>query len=149
MIKGKLEGKKGAALADLAARLSDLDARQERAQAEGVPALRRLVAVAQRDTGQSRIVGRFLLGLWNGSAYGFDLTELRGLDTALHDDCLAVLRLDHTPAREVHQYIEDGDRVWERLRECSEILGIESLEAVKKLCAGDPARLGEIVKGII
>jgi len=102
MIKGKLEGKKGAALADLAARLGDLDARQERAQAEGVPALRRLVAVAQCDTGQSRIVGRFLLGLWNGSAYGFDLTELRGLDTALHDDCLAVLRLDHTPAREVH-----------------------------------------------
>lgn len=117
MIKGKLEGKKGAALADLAARLGDLDARQERAQAEGVPALRRLVAVAQRDTGQSRVVGRFLLGLWNGSAYGFDLTELRGLDTALHDDCLAVLRLDHTPAREVHQYIEDGDRLWQELRE--------------------------------
>ncbi|EPX9781811.1 TPA: tyrosine-type recombinase/integrase [Pseudomonas aeruginosa] len=35
------------------------------------------------------------------------------------------------------------------LRHISEILGIESLEAVKKLCAGDPARLGEIVKRII
>lgn len=35
------------------------------------------------------------------------------------------------------------------LRHISEILGIESLEAVKKLCAGDPARLGDIVRRII
>ena len=35
------------------------------------------------------------------------------------------------------------------LRHISGILGIESLEAVKKLCAGDPARLGDIVRRII
>lgn len=35
------------------------------------------------------------------------------------------------------------------LRHISEILGIKSLEAVKKLCAGDPARLGDIVRRII
>ena len=35
------------------------------------------------------------------------------------------------------------------LRHISEILGIESLEAVKKLCAGDPACLGDIVRRII
>lgn len=35
------------------------------------------------------------------------------------------------------------------LRHISEILGIESLEAVKRLCAGDPARLGDIVRRII
>ncbi|HHH9443095.1 TPA: tyrosine-type recombinase/integrase [Pseudomonas aeruginosa] len=35
------------------------------------------------------------------------------------------------------------------LRHISEILGIESLEAVKKLCAGDPARLGDIVKRVL
>jgi site-specific recombinase XerD len=35
------------------------------------------------------------------------------------------------------------------LRHISEILGIESLGAVKKLCAGDPARLGDIVRRII
>lgn len=35
------------------------------------------------------------------------------------------------------------------LRYISEILGIESLEAVKKLCASDPARLGDIVRRII
>jgi len=35
------------------------------------------------------------------------------------------------------------------LRHISEILGVESLEAVKRLCAGDPARLGDIVRRII
>lgn len=35
------------------------------------------------------------------------------------------------------------------LRHISEILGIDSLEAVKKLCAGDPARLGDIVRRIL
>ena len=35
------------------------------------------------------------------------------------------------------------------LRHISEILGIESLEAVKKLCSGDPVRLGDIVRRII
>ncbi|KPZ24125.1 tyrosine-type recombinase/integrase [Pseudomonas syringae group genomosp. 3] len=35
------------------------------------------------------------------------------------------------------------------LRIICEILGIESLEAVRKLCAGDPARLGDIVRRII
>lgn len=35
------------------------------------------------------------------------------------------------------------------LRHISEILGIESLEAVKKLCMGDPVRLGDIVRKII
>lgn len=35
------------------------------------------------------------------------------------------------------------------LRYISQILGIESLEAVKKLWAGDPARLGDIVRRVI
>ncbi|ARD10494.1 hypothetical protein ALP42_200067 [Pseudomonas savastanoi pv. nerii] len=35
------------------------------------------------------------------------------------------------------------------LRIICEILGIESLDAVRKLCAGDPARLGDIVRRII
>lgn len=35
------------------------------------------------------------------------------------------------------------------LRHISEIVGVESLEAVKKLCAGDSARVGDIVGGIL
>lgn len=102
---------------DIVEMLAERNARQARAGAEGVPALRRLVEVAQCDTGQARVVGRFLLGLWNGSDYTFDLTELRSLDAELHDDCMAVLRLDQYPVQEVHQYIEGGDRIWNGLRE--------------------------------
>lgn len=104
-------------LADLAALIAQEQARVATVQAEGVPALVRLVAVARRGSGQSRIIARFLLGLWNGSAYTFDLTDLRSLDAELHADCLAVLRLDQYPAKEVHEYFEDGARIWDELRE--------------------------------
>lgn len=82
----------------------------------GIDALHRLVPVAQRCTGQSRIVGRFLLSLYNGNAFPFPLTDLRGLDTSLWDDCLALLRLDRRPELEVHEYIENGDAIWSQLK---------------------------------
>lgn len=83
----------------------------------GIEALHRLVPVAQRDTGQSGVVGRFLLGLYNGQSYPFDLTELRRLDVGLFDDCLAVLRLDNTPEQEVHEYLPRGESIWAEFRE--------------------------------
>lgn len=86
-------------------------------EAEGLAALRRLFPIAQSDTGQSRRVAAFLLGLYNGDRFKFDLTDLRGLDYALHDDCLSVLRMDHSPAKEVHLYFERGGELFERLAE--------------------------------
>ncbi len=82
----------------------------------GIEALHRLVPVAQRDTGQSGVIGRFLLGLYNGQAYPFDLTELRRLDAGLFDDCLLVLRLDNRPEQEVHTYLPNGDAIWADFR---------------------------------
>ncbi|MEI1260090.1 hypothetical protein VUS13_08335 [Pseudomonas aeruginosa] len=83
----------------------------------GLEALQRLVPVAQRDSGQSGVIGRFLLGLYNGQSFPFDLTELRRLDQGLFDDCLAVLRLDNTPEQEVHTYLPNGDAIWSEFRE--------------------------------
>lgn len=91
------------------------------AHEHGLPALRRLAEVARGGSGQAHIVGRFLLGLYNGADLPFDLNQLRGLDLKLHQDCLAVLRLDYHPAREVHEYLEDGDALLEYLRELVEI----------------------------
>lgn len=85
------------------------------AQAAGLPALRRLIPIALGDTGQSGVVGRFLLSLYNGPAYPFALTELRALDLELFNDCLAVLRLDHYPEQEVHCYLPDGNQVFSQL----------------------------------
>lgn len=86
-----------------------------RRRQEGIQALNRLVPISLNDTGQSRVIGRFLLGLWNGQAYPFDLTELRGLDSELYADCLAVLQLDRLGEREVHEYVKGGWAVWGQL----------------------------------
>lgn len=100
------------ALAALAAE----EAERPALRAAGTEALKRLVPVALRDTHQSRIVGMFLLSLYNGQAFPFPLTFLRGLDSALWNDCMTLLRLDRRPEQEVHEYFEDGDAVWSQLK---------------------------------
>lgn len=97
-------------------RLAVEEAERPYVRAKGVAALRRLVPVAQRDSGQSRTVGRFLLSLYNGNAFPFSLTDLRGLDSALWDDCMDVLRLDRRPEQEVHEYLENGEQIWSQLK---------------------------------
>lgn len=69
-----------------------------------MPALQTLVAVAQHDTGQSAVCGRFLLGLYNGTCYMFDLTEVRRLDSDLLEDCLPYPMLIATTTRILHQH---------------------------------------------
>lgn len=101
--------------ADLA-RIAAEEAERPAIRAAGMEALQRLLPVAQRDTGQSRIVGRFLLSLYNGNAFPFCLTDLRGLDTQLWEDCLALLRLDRRPEVEIHQYVQDGEHIWPALK---------------------------------
>lgn len=82
---------------------------------EGVAALTRLFEVAQGDSGQCRYVAKFLLGCYNGRRFPFDLTDFRCLDTALFDDCMAVLKMDVQPEKEVHEYFSDGGRKFEQL----------------------------------
>jgi hypothetical protein len=90
-------------------------ANRPRLLAEGEAALLRLLPVAQSDTGQSKRIARFVLGLYNGRRFPFDLSDLRGIDYELHDDCLAVLRMDHVLEQEVHLYFENGREIFERL----------------------------------
>ena len=92
-----------------------LQAEQREHRAAGVEALRRLLVVAQRDTGQSGVIAQFLLSLYNGYRFKFDLTEFRRLDHDLFEDCMAVLRMDFQPAQEVHCYFQNGGEIWEQL----------------------------------
>lgn len=89
--------------------------RRDAAHAEGVPALRRLLEIARCDTGQSRRVAAFLLGLYNGTRFPFDLTDLRSVDAQIFEDCMLVLRMDSAPMQEVHRYFQDGSRLFESL----------------------------------
>lgn len=78
-------------------------------------ALRRLWAHAQGETGQSRVTSAFLLGLYNGRRFPFDLTNFRLLDNSLICDCLAVLEMDSTPKREVHDLLGAPNHQFEAL----------------------------------
>lgn len=64
-------------------------------------ALRRLIVIAQRDTGQSGRVAGFLLAWWNAeSCGGFDLTDLWAVDHAIVQDMLTVVGL----ISRIHEY---------------------------------------------
>jgi hypothetical protein len=91
------------------------DTERQAAQSAGIPALIRLVKVADRDTGQAATVRQFLLGLYNGYRFPFNLVKLRGLDKSLFDDCIDVLILDaRVTAKEVHLYIDNGEKLFAR-----------------------------------
>jgi len=96
-------------------RAYELEAR--RLIAEGKPALYRLMPIAELgDSGQSRYIAAFLLGLYNGPRFPFDLTELRCLDSALQDDCLTVLKMDARAClKEVHCYFNNGGERFENM----------------------------------
>lgn len=81
----------------------------------GEAALRRLLPIAQGNTGQCECVARILLGCYNGPRFPLDLTNLRGLDYAILIDVMAVLRMDANAFQEVHLYFEDGGEVFEQL----------------------------------
>ena len=61
-------------------------------------------------SGQAKRLVTFLAGLYNGQDYPFDLSELRGLDTALANACLDYLNYDRLGIKEVHQYLANGER---------------------------------------
>lgn len=89
---------------------------REDIQAQGQAALHRLYAISQRDTGQAGVVAHFLAGLYNGRRFPFKLTDLRGLDNAIFEDCMVVLRMDARHCvQEVQEYFEDGGRKWEQM----------------------------------
>lgn len=94
--------------------IAAFDIERQSVTAAGIPALERLVIVANRDSGQAATVRRFLLGLYNGYRFPFNLVTLRGLDKDLFDDCMAVLTLDaRATAKEVHQYLDNGGERFE------------------------------------
>ena len=89
---------------------------QSNIEESGFEALQHLYEIACRETGQARKVAAFLLGLYNGDRFPFDLTDLRGLDDDLFIDCMAVLRMDARLTRkEVHNYFTQGGPKFERL----------------------------------
>ena len=83
---------------------------------------------AGTDTGRSRRVAAFLLGCYNGTRFPFDLTDFRGLDYELFDDCMKVLRMDSQPLKEVHRYFENGGKRFEEMAQRHGIRDVSKME---------------------
>lgn len=79
----------------------------------GIEALERLANIADRDTGQAVKVRKFLLGCYNGSRFPFDLTDFRSLDLEIYKDCILVLNMDKNPVCEVHEFFNEGSKMFE------------------------------------
>lgn len=115
LLNGQPDPELNAAMAEAMRRTQEIQRHIKADRVAGEAALRRLMPIARRDTGQSRRVALFLLGLYNGYRFPFNLSELRGLDYEVMEDCLAVLRMDTSALQEVHLYFENGSAVFENL----------------------------------
>ena len=80
-----------------------------------IAALHRLWEIAWRNSGQPRHVARFLLSLYNGERFPFDLSDFRCLDTKIFEDCLLVLEMDSRYMTNVHNFFKDGEQSFEKL----------------------------------
>lgn len=60
---------------------------------------------ATHSVGQAVVVARFLLGLYSGQRFYFDMTKLRALDGRLFVACLNVLSLDWAQPDGVHVHL--------------------------------------------
>jgi hypothetical protein len=99
----------------LAECMAAMETKKAEARERGTPALWRLLPIAQADTGQSAVVRRFLLGLYDGGRFPFVLADLRRLDDALVDDCLAVLAMDAWATVDICERIQDGQKIFREL----------------------------------
>lgn len=96
---------------------ADHQAKRPEILASGEAALRRLLPIAQGNSGQCRHVAAFLLSLYNGGRFKFDLTDFRCVDRAIFADCLAVLQMDAESYAEVHTFFPKGNAQFEQLAE--------------------------------
>jgi hypothetical protein len=113
-------------------KLNQMKIDRKRAHELGQPALARLYRVACGDSGQCRYIARFLLGLYNGTRFPFDLSNFRAIDRELFDDCMLVMNMDASAMQSVHEYIEDGGRKFEELAVDWNVLDVYKLREAAK-----------------
>lgn len=99
-------------------------------ETRGLAALQRLYESACGNTNECRYVASFLLGLYNGIRFPFDMTDLRAVSGELFEDCMTVLRMDARITRqEVHLYLTEGSAKFEAL---AKDWGIEDMLKIRE-----------------
>lgn len=81
-----------------------------------VASLQHLVQLAATsDTSGANVAAQVILGLYNGSAYPMDLTELCRLDEDLFENALNVIRLRIESQTEPHEFFVNGGRLFQQI----------------------------------
>ncbi len=81
-------------------------------------ALIKVIKMALDDCGGSRVCRDFLLSLYNGHAYPFDMNGLRNLDSGLYVACITIMNVDcrPNPALEIHEWFDNGNEIFDKLK---------------------------------
>lgn len=84
--------------------------RAAEAQRLAAQAFARLLAIAETsDTGQARRAAMFLASTFNGSAFPFDLFELRVVDVQISDDMLVCLDALRWGKADLYRLVPNGE----------------------------------------
>lgn len=112
----------------------------------GFEALQRLYAEAVSDEQEKgSVCARLLLGLYNGSRFPFDLTDLRTLPSELFEDAMLVVCMDARVTRqEVHQYFAQGSKKFEDLVSDYRVIDVQRLRSGGDGAARPPAERGTL-----
>lgn len=80
-----------------------------------IEALVHLWEMGQRVSSSEKAAAKLLLGLYNGTRFPFDLTDIRLFDIANLARVLLVLEMDARPKAEVHVLLANvlGESVWD------------------------------------
>lgn len=90
--------------------MEQMTQRASLAQAKAAQAYSRLLRLAEeRDSGQIVRVAKFLAATFNGSAFPFDVYELRAVDIEISDDMLACLDALRWAKTDLHNLVPDGE----------------------------------------
>jgi hypothetical protein len=96
------------------------DYSRERAakQEQHKQALTKVLRMALDDCGGSRVCRDFLLSLYNGHAYPFDMNGLRSLDGGLYAACITIMNVDCRPQPpvEIHEWFANGNKIFDKLK---------------------------------
>lgn len=131
--------------------MTDHHSKNPRAALEeaGFEALQRLYAEAVSDEQEKgSVCARLLLGLYNGSRFPFDLTDLRLLPTELFEDAMQLIRMDARLTRqEVHQYFSQGSKKFEDLVSDYRVVDVQRLREGHDGEPRPPAQKGTLCDG--
>ncbi|MCV2422725.1 hypothetical protein LNV47_19180 [Paucibacter sp. DJ4R-1] len=109
----------GDALAAYEAREELQFQRAQEAHIRGIKAYSRLLALVENsDSGQPRIVSKFLASIYNSYRFKFDMTDLRRLDEDIGNDILICIDAHRWGIQDLNDSIQDGNqRIHNMLKE--------------------------------